>query len=409
MRGKALAGLKILEFAEFAAGPFCGKLFADLGAEVIKIEKPHTGDPARYRGPFYKMIPHHENSGTYLFLNTSKKGITLEPSTSTGRDIFLRLIKDVDILIEDRPPGRMQALGLDYDTLRQLNQRLIMVSITPFGESGPHRDYKAYPLNTFYSSIEPMTIYTGLPDTLERPPLKLPGLVGEHDVGLSAAIGLMAALYRRARVGRGTHIELSKQEALLSKESVYISDYISNGRSEHRHLRHKHGDNPPDIIGGVKRCKDGYVQLTCHSNTEWEALLNVIEHPAWAMKNKYQTIEGRAEAAEFINSALANTFRPLSKSELYRLALKYDCPLAPIRSIDEVLESPQLKERGFFHTLEHPCVGTLSYPSVPYQMSGFPWHGWAAPLLGEHNYEIYCKWLGFTPEDLVSWSQAGII
>ena len=303
----------------------------------------------------------------------------------------------------------MQELGLDYNTLRDFNNRLIMVSISPFGESGPHRDYKAYPLNTFYSSIEPMTIYTGLSNTLERPPLKLAGLVAEYDVGVSAAIGLMAALYRRARLGHGTRIELSKQEALLCKERVYLSDYICHGRSEHRHKRHSHGDTPPDIIGGVKLCKDGYIQLTCHSNSEWEALLRMIEHPAWAMKDEYQTVEGRAEAAELINSALADTFRSFSKSELYKRALEYDCPLAPIRSIDEVLESPQLKEREFFRSLDHPCVGTLPYPSAPYRMSAAPWHGSAAPLLGEHNYEVYREWLGFTPEDLVNWSQAGII
>src|SRR3989304_3206254 len=143
MDDRALSGLKVVEYARFISGPFCAKLLADLGAEVIKVEEPGTGDEARRRGPFLNDVPHPERSGLFLYLNTNKLGITLDVGNPKGAGIFRQLVAEADILVENNPPARMKELGLDYEALREINPRLIVTSITPFGQTGPYRDYKS--------------------------------------------------------------------------------------------------------------------------------------------------------------------------------------------------------------------------------------------------------------------------
>jgi crotonobetainyl-CoA:carnitine CoA-transferase CaiB-like acyl-CoA transferase len=164
----ALARVKVLEYAQLAAGPYCTKLLADLGAEVIKIEPPRVGDEARRREPFLGDIPHLERSGFFFYLNTNKLSITLNINTTTGRRIFRELVKECDILVEDNPPRVMKDLSLDYRSLQIINPRLIMTSITPFGQYGPYRDYKAYHLNTYHGSGVAKILASILPEATQR-------------------------------------------------------------------------------------------------------------------------------------------------------------------------------------------------------------------------------------------------
>ncbi len=174
MMPKALEGLRVLEYAEFVSGPYCGKLLADMGAEVIKIEPPDLGDESRRRGPFPNDVPDPDASGLFLYLNTSKLGVTLDPSKLTGRRIFEKLVEQADILVENNQVGLMSKLGLDFDSLKKLNQRLVMASITPFGQSGPYSQWKSYYLNTFHAGGEGYTLPGGIGWQMypERPPLK---------------------------------------------------------------------------------------------------------------------------------------------------------------------------------------------------------------------------------------------
>ncbi|MFQ5827166.1 MAG: CoA transferase, partial [Dehalococcoidia bacterium] len=193
----ALSGLRVVEWAQMVAGPYCAKLMADLGAEVIKIEPPARGDEARGRGPFLGDEPHPEKSGLFLYLNTNKLGITLDPGTPTGKRLFGELIKGADILVEDKALQKLKELGLDYGSLREINPQLIVTSITPFGHSGPYRNYRAYPLNVFHSGGEGyMTPFAPLNDPLSpgRPPLKVGKYAGEYVAGISAAGATMVAL-----------------------------------------------------------------------------------------------------------------------------------------------------------------------------------------------------------------------
>ena len=171
MAVKALNGVKVLEYSQMVAGPYCAKLLADLGAEVIKIEQPVVGDEARKRGPFRDDVPHPERSGLFLYLNTNKQGITLDVGKDTGKQIFKELVRQSDILIEDTQPGTMSKEGIDYASLSSINPKLVVTSITPFGQNGPYRSYKTYPLNTFHSGGEGYLTPAWMgPSYLHRPP-----------------------------------------------------------------------------------------------------------------------------------------------------------------------------------------------------------------------------------------------
>jgi len=233
MSESALTGVKVLEYCELVSGPYCGKLLADLGAEVVKIEKPKVGDEARERGPFLNDIPHPERSGLFLYLNTSKLGITLDPETPIGKKIFTELVKDSDVLIEDTAPGTMELLELGYDILREINPSLIMTSVTPYGQTGPYRRYKAHHLNIYHMSGQSHFSFDGKrrPD---KPPAKGGGYVGDYDAGLSGAVATLAALYKRNLGSIGQHIDVSRQEALISLDRVDIGTFANDAEAKRR-------------------------------------------------------------------------------------------------------------------------------------------------------------------------------
>ena len=226
-----LAGLKVLEHAQFVSGPYCAKLLADLGAEVIKIEPPGAGDETRRREPFLDDVPHPERSGLFFYLNTSKLGITLNPNTVTGRKMFKELVKETDVLVEDSSPRVMKETGLDYESLKDINPRLVMTSITPFGQTGPYKDYKAYYLNTYNGSGLAKILSDVLPDDLKQP-LKGAGYLGDYDCGLSAAVATMGALYARLFTGMGQQIDISNSQLTflaleMRRDGVECCDYFT--------------------------------------------------------------------------------------------------------------------------------------------------------------------------------------
>src|SRR4030042_3803100 len=209
MTPRALEGMKIVEYCNMVSGPYCSKLLADMGAEVLKIEPPHTGDDSRRRGPFPGDIPHQEKSGLFLYLNSNKKGLTLDVKKPEGKKIFKKLVEKTDVLIEDRPPGELGALDLGYEKLKSLNPGLIMISITPYGDRGPFKDYKAYQLNTVHVSGQGYLLPIPALD-MDRPPVKVGGPRSGFDVGLVAVVAVTAAFYWKVLTGQGPDSEMSK-------------------------------------------------------------------------------------------------------------------------------------------------------------------------------------------------------
>ena len=399
MTDGALQGVRLLEYGQLVSAPYCAKLLADLGAECIKIEQPPSGDPARRRGPFPEDIPHPEKSGLFLYVNTNKLGVTLDPSTPTGRVIFQRLVQEADILIEDRPPGEMERLGLGYVALSALNPALIVTSITPFGQTGPYKDYKCYHLNLYHASAHSSFFYVA-PKEDKHPPIVGGGWVGEYDAGLMAAVATMAALMARLATGEGQHIDISKFETMVTLERV------AAGRSANE----PEAPPLPGMVAGLLPCQDGHVVIVPAQNHQWDALVQLMGSPPWTQEERCQNEVSRALNRDSIQPLLEEWAAQQRKEELFVRGQALSVPIGPVRNAGEIMQWPQAQHRGFFTEIDHPQAGRLQYPTAGYQLSETPWRAQrAAPLLGEHNEDIYCRRLGFSREDLVRLAGAGVI
>lgn len=402
MPKKALEGVKVLELCQMVAGPYCTKLLADLGAEVVKIERPGRGDAARSLPPFFHDMPDPEASGLFLYLNTNKLGITLNVSTATGKGIFQELVKEADILVEDNPPQWMTKQGLDYERLREINPRIIMASITPFGQTGPYRDYKAYPLNVFQSGGEGYLTPGGV-ENVDRPPLKVGGFLGEYDSGLSAAIAILAALYWRRKSGDGQRIDISKQESLMALNRL---DMVRSANEGEVITRAKQGVP----YGGVLPCKDGYTVFITWESVQWDRLVAFMGDPEWANDDMFGDYTGRYKHGELINALLTEWLVNHTQEELYHKGQAAGVPFAMVYTSKDLVDSEHLKERGFFVEIDHPKTGKVRYPSSPYRFSETPCQVMRpSPLLGEHNEEIFARRLGHRQEELSKLGAAGVI
>jgi crotonobetainyl-CoA:carnitine CoA-transferase CaiB-like acyl-CoA transferase len=402
MIAQSLKGLKVIELGNFVAAPYCGKLFADFDAEVIKIEQPGTGDEARRRGPFPGDVPHLEKSGTFLYLNSNKLSITLNLETSDGRDIFRELIADADILIEDRPPGEMKRLGLDYESLRKLNPGLIMTSITPFGQDGPYRDYKAYHLNLYHASgqsyLLPMFAIN-----LDVPPVQGPGFLGEYDGGMAGAIATLAALIWRGSGGTGQHIDISKQHAMFQLERSQLRRFIDDGTNPNRTGKGR-------LLESLVECRDGYCVVILSSQSQWEGLFEAMGRPEWGAKEPFNTQAGRSAHYPELRERLNAWSKTLTTDELFHRVQKNGSACAPIQTVEQIFNSDQYRSRDYFEEIEHPLAGRYEYPGNPFRLSNVTRRDKRpAPLLGQHNQDIYCGRVGHSQADLVKLAQAGVI
>ncbi len=404
---KALGSVRVLEWASFVAGPFCARLLSDNGAEVIKVEEPGTGDDARRQGAFPQDIPHPEQSALFLYLNTNKKGITLNLKTEAGRQIFKKLIQEVDILIEDNPPHLVQELGLDYESLREVNPQLIMTSITPFGQTGPYRDYKCYYLNTFHASgfgyLTPST--PGDPSILEREPIMMGGFLAEYYSGVNAAIPTLASLL----MGVGQHIDVSKQETQFISEMVGITGHCLTGETPNRATLSSGPWAGGSTWGGVLPCRDGYALIHGTRPNQIAALFDMMHNPEWSREEKFRPEvfhRHSSEAQPYVVAWAAGQY----KGDIFHGGQRRGTTVAAVYTVEDAVNSEHLKAREFLVELDHPQAGRLSYPSAPYKFSETPANlEHPAPLLGEHNEEIYCDRLGYSRQKLVEMREMGII
>jgi CoA:oxalate CoA-transferase len=403
MSQQALSGINVLELSEFISGPYCAKLLAQMGARVIKIEKPGLGDKARDWGPFPQDLPDREKSGLFLFLNMDKESITLNLETSRGMKIFKELLKWADVLIEGNPVKQMSRLGLSYAKMHKEYPALIVTSITPFGQSGPWRDYKGCDLVNSHDSAEAFgNPAEGVDDPDNLPPLKGPMHLGDFMPGLTASISVMSAVLARQRSGLGQHLDISQQEALASVGRQELAFYAVEGSVPTRQKGRKRR-------GGILyQCKDGWVCVWI--GPHYAKIIQMLGDPDWSKVEIFENPTTRAEHMEEFNQLVTVWTMERTMDEIDRLAIQFGVPCSPVRSVRDVVSDAQLEYRHFWVELDHPAAGRLKYPGAPFQMSATPWRaGRAAPLLGQDNEKIYCQMLGYSREDLVRMRQAGII
>jgi len=386
MPSRALSGIRILEYAQFVSGPYCAKLLADLGAEVTKIE-PSQGDIARQRGPFPGDIPHPERSGLFLYNNTNKSGVTLDLESAAHRELFKSLILQTDVFIEDTRPGTLSKLGLDYATLRDINPRLVMTSITPFGQTGPYKDFKAYYLNVSHGSgLGYMTpVNPRLLTKPEREPIREGGYIAEYDCGIFASLATLSALYSSLFTGTGQHIDVSKQEALLHLQRTDIALYL-----EHRYPELR--GSPSMFTGGsgVHHCKDGSVLLMLLEDRAWRGFMDLMGNPEWATQERFSTPqERRWLSPEEIHPLAEPWLSQHCREEIFHALQKRRCPASPLYTVAEVPSTERMKAREFFVDVEHSEAGTLGYPRGLGVFSASPIaFERPAPLLGQHNEQL---------------------
>ena len=406
MLEQALSGVKVLDLTWHITGPYCTKLLADYGADVIKIERPGKGDPTRSIGPFFKDDPNPEKSGPFLHLNTNKKGITLNLKTATGKTIIKELVKKVDMLVESFRPRVMPSLGLDYATLKKLNPKLVMVSISSFGQTGPYRDFKASEIVEYAMGGE---MYSS--GIASREPLKLGGNVIQYQAGTVAAVATMGAFYTAESEGIGQHVDISimeTQAGTADRRIMYLLSYIMAGVITTRWPPPREAVRMLIMPQGVYPCRDGFVN-TLSLPQWWPRYIEALGMPELKDDPRFQNIYS-AEAGMEFDAIWYSWLADHDKQELFDIFLKSKIASAPLNSPEDLVKNPHLKEREYFVEIDHPETGKVTYPGAPFKMSESPWKiRDPAPLLGQHNKEIYCDLLGYTQEEMVKLREGGII
>ncbi|WP_323013588.1 CoA transferase [Devosia sp.] len=374
--------IKVVELADFVAGPYCGKLLSDFGADVIKIERPGVGDRSRQAGPFKDDVPNPEASGTFLYLNTNKRSVTLDIEDEDDREILLGLLRDADVFIEDSMPGELARLGLGYEDLRRLNPRLVVTSITPFGQTGPYRDYKAHHLNLYHASGQGYLLPMWAVD-LNVPPCQGPGYLGYFDGGMAAATATLAALFARDAGGRGQHVDISVQHAMMNQERSQLRRFFDDGVSPNRTGKGR-------LLESLVECKDGeFAVVILSSQQQWEGLWRAMGKPEWGMQPPFDTQKGRSDNYHALRLKLAEWARTVTQDELFHSVQREGSAAAPILTAEGVFGFEQYRARGHFVSIEHPVAGTLEYVRQPTRLPNVELPPLRpAPLLGQHNDDV---------------------
>jgi crotonobetainyl-CoA:carnitine CoA-transferase CaiB-like acyl-CoA transferase len=396
-----LAGVRVLDLTRHVAGPLCTKLLADYGADVIKVEQPGRGDPARWIGPFAGDLPNPERSGLFLHLNTNKRGVTLNLKSDTGREILLKLVRRADILVENLRAGTMSALGLDYAVLKEINPALVMTSISNFGQSGPYRDWKASELVLYAMGHEMWG--TGAPD---HEPASVANKLNLHIAGQSACLATLCAYYGAQLGGAGQHIDLSIMEVLAAapdRRGVALVAYQYCGDRLRRQPPARALDPPPFI----SPCADGLFEILVGID-RWDAFVKGVGEE-WAKDPGYRPpVRDRAITQRF-NTRWGPWCLARTKRELTERFQQGGVPCAPLNTVADLAGDEQLMHRDFFVRVEHPETGSLTYPGAPFKTKETSYViRRPAPLLGQHNAEILGE-LGYGAGDLAALSAAAVI
>jgi crotonobetainyl-CoA:carnitine CoA-transferase CaiB-like acyl-CoA transferase len=392
-----LEGIKILDFTQVYSGPFCTLLLKDLGAEVIKVERPGSGDLIR------NDVPHTEGleGGAFIILNRGKKSITVDLKTDKGRNICKELVKKVDVLVENFSPGTMDKLGLGNKELCKLNPGLIYTSISAYGQTGPRRDYPGF--DPVAQAMGGMTIVTGFPDS----PTRCGVSIADFSSGFFAAFAIVAALFHRQKTGEGQTIDISMQDCIWQLTSIEYSPYYFLA-----------GQNPPRLGNGhaamipcnLYPTRDGRVFIMSGVLAQVHRLYTVmgredlINTPLGANQNE------RYRHREEINAVISEWTQTRTTDEILDLLKKADVPCSKLPTFDEVCNDPQLLSRDMIIEVEQPISGKVKTPGSLFKLSKTPGRiNYPAPYLGENNQDVLSEMLGYTQQTITQLANEGVI
>jgi len=397
------------------AGPMATRLLADMGAEVIKIESLQHIDP--WRGPpvitpeLAARLPEgtvaerpYNRSAGFNLQNRNKYGIALDLMTEPGKEVFKKLVKISDVVVENYSPRVMASLDLDYPVLKEINPEIIMMSLPALGGTGPDRDYIAF--GQTIDCMSGMAYLTGYPG--EEPMLQSGLSYGDPLSGMNAAFAILAALRYRRRTGRGVHIDLSQVEGLIAFNADAVMDYTMNGRVRER-MGNRHTSAAPH---GCYRCRgeDGWVAVAVASDAAWQRFCRAVGQPPWAEDERFADVPGRYRHQDELDRLVEAWTIQYDHYQVMHILQQADVPAGPVLDAKELVEEPHLNERGIFETVTHPEVGTHPYVGMYARFSKTPGSiRRPAPCLGEHNQFVLGEMLGLSPEEIAELEELGII
>ncbi|HXW84042.1 MAG TPA: CoA transferase [Candidatus Binataceae bacterium] len=395
---KALAGLKVLDLTQFEAGTSCTEMLAWLGADVIKVEPPTTGEQGRGLAGSGNNV----DSFYFMLLNANKRAITLNLKSERGRAIFLEFVKKVDILTENYSLGTLESLGLGYERLRELNPRLIYLTIKGFGTYGPYSKYKSFDM--IAQSAGGALSVTGLTGSV---PTRPGPTIGDTGTGLHAAIGVLSAYIQRERTGRGQKVEVAMQDAVLNFCRIAIMGMYMNGKPAQRR------GNAVGAPGDIFKCKPGgdndYCYIFCTTTEMWRNLCAAMGRPELATDERFADARSRVKNVEQLNEAINAWTGNFTKHEVMKTLGEAGVPCGAVLDSVELLNDPHLRQRGMIATVKHPMRGEFTMPGCPVKLEDSPVEVRPAPLLGEHNAEVYRSILGYEERELEELRRDGVI
>ncbi|MFZ0888863.1 MAG: CoA transferase [Candidatus Binataceae bacterium] len=396
---RALSGVKILDLTQFEAGTSCTELLAWLGADVIKLEAPGAGDQGRW------LLSEKPGVDSYYFmlLNANKRSITLNLRTERGRQIFLELIRKMDILAENFSLGTLESFDLGYERLREVNPRLIYLTIKGFGTYGPYSKYKSFDMIA-QAAGGAMSI-TGFPGS---PPLKPGPTIGDTGTGVHAAAGVLAAYIQRERTGKGQKVEVAMQDAVLNFVRVpMMATYIT-----HKPVA-RLGNRIAATPGDIYKCSPGgdndYVYVLCTTPEMWKSLCAAIGRPELVDDERFKHPRARRHNAEALTAIINEWTGRYTKHEVMKTLGEAGVPCSAVLDTLELLNDPHLREREMIVTVNHPVRGEFAMPGCPVKLEDSRVEVSSAPLLGQHNREIYGEYLGLEKRELEELGRQGVI
>jgi crotonobetainyl-CoA:carnitine CoA-transferase CaiB-like acyl-CoA transferase len=394
----ALDNLRVIDLSQGIAGPYCAKLLADCGAEVIKVEPPQ-GDYVRALGPFPGDIPHHDKGGLFVHLNGNKKSVTLDIETESGRTVLRKLLAKADILVENGPPGYLASMGLGHDDLKGEMPDLIYCSVTPFGQTGPYSAFRGNSLTCM--ALSGLMYVTGDPD---KEPLSTGGDPTEYFAGVTAWVAVLAAVEHRSSNGGGQHIDVSMLEALGAADEYNTAMYSSQGAIRKRfRSRHHIPAYPADIFP----CRDGHIVVVPGAAGFPLGLAILLEQPELESNQLFINFWMRYIQWRQFEEILRPYLLEHDWQDLLTRAQELRMPFAPVTSPRLLMESEHLKERGFFHEVDQPQTGRTQIAGPPFKMSETPLRHGPAPALGQHTHDALLD-LGYDADDARILRERGI-
>lgn len=393
-----LSGLLVVEVADLAAGPFCGRLFAGCGARVIKVE-PLDGDVSRRTGPYWHDEPNPETSALHLYLNAGKEGVALDFGQAEGRTVLFDLLRQADVLVLGLTPPRMDALGLNPALLQQSFPQLVIGAVTVFGLSGPYRDFEATDL--IASALSGTQFDSGEP---EREPLRYYGYQPSYQAGIHAAMAIVAALLHREAAGVGSVVDATEFRSTMLMSEARIVEHALTGVNVPRTGRAVRVFPPP-----VYPCADGYVSMLT-TDDQWPRFCAMAGLPELGADPRFQSAPGRANCFEELELAFLPWFLSQTRAELFELGQRHQVPIGPVNGPLEVLQDRHFQERGLLQLMEHPIAGTFQNLGLFYQSTATPVAALRpAPLLGQQTADVLSGLLGYDEARLTALRHQGVI